>query len=293
MRTCVLRTTINIIVYHGDTSTMQLSGIITLTTDFGLADSYVGVMKGVILGIAPSARLIDTTHDIQPQHIHQAAYIVDTFFRYFPAGTIHVVVVDPGVGTARRSVILQTPEALFVAPDNGVLTYVWRDALARWGAQSCTIVSLTQPEFWLSPISNTFHGRDIFAPVAAHLMRGIAIERCGDLLRELTNTELDEPTYGRRGELVGQIIHVDHFGNCITNIEPPQLEQIGPTEQLTFQVIDQRIAGLQRSYGDLPAGSLIALLGSSRRVELAVCNGNAAKTLGVGISDRVKVFGPQ
>lgn len=270
---------------------MQPSGIITLTTDFGLYDSYVGVMKGVILGRAPEARLIDTTHAIRPQNIHQAAYMVDTFYRHFPTGTIHVVVVDPGVGSARRAVVLQTPDAFFVAPDNGVLTYVWQDALQRWGADACQVVSLTERRFWLPEISHTFHGRDIFAPIAAHIIRGMPVTAFGELLPELSEATLEQPGYVWSGELVGRIIHVDHFGNCITNIEVQHLEPVGAFEQLSFKIIDQRIKGVQRTYADGPQGSLMALIGSSGRVELAVSNGNAAQMLGVGIGDTVRVYG--
>lgn len=271
---------------------MRPSGIITLTTDFGLDDSYVGVMKGVILGIAPQARLIDTTHAIGPQDIHQAAYIVQTFHNYFPSGTVHLIVVDPGVGGTRRAIALATPQAMFVAPDNGVLTYVWRDALARWGAQACRVVELTEPRYWLQHISNTFHGRDIFAPVAAHLSTGALLEVLGEPLSGLTEAALEQPSLGRSGELVGRIIHVDHFGNCITNIEPQHLEPIGSHANITVKIIDQRIAGLSRTYAEGQPGTLLALIGSSNRLELAVCNGNAAQTLGAGIGDTVKIFGP-
>jgi S-adenosyl-L-methionine hydrolase (adenosine-forming) len=270
---------------------MRPNGIITLTTDFGLADSYVGAMKGVILSIAPDARLVDITHDVGPQKTHQAAYIVQTFYGYFPPGTIHLVVVDPGVGSQRHAIALQTPEAIFVAPDNGVLTYAWRDALARWGAERCIVVELAEQRFWLQRISSTFHGRDIFAPVAAHLAAGMPTTALGPRLPAISEAALEQPARGRTGALVGQIIHVDHFGNCITNITPRHLEEAGMVEQLVVQIIDQRIAGLQRTYADGPVGGLIALIGSSDRLELAVRNGNAAQTLGVGIGDTVRIYG--
>src|SRR5690242_17536282 len=158
---------------------MRPNGIITLTTDFGLDDSYVGVMKGVILSIAPRAQLVDITHNIGPQDIHQGAYIVQTYCGYFPLGTIHLIVIDPGVGSRRRAIACATPEAIFVTPDNGVLTYVWRDALARWGADTCEVVELTEPRFWLDHVSSTFHGRDIFAPIVAHLANGVSLAALG------------------------------------------------------------------------------------------------------------------
>lgn len=268
---------------------MQLNGIITLTTDFGLADSYVGVMKGVILGIAPQARIVDITHDIQPQNVTHAVYMVETFYRYFPAGTVHLVVVDPGVGSERQAVALQTPEAVFVGPDNGVFTQVWQDACARWGAEECAVVELAEPRFWLRHVSSTFHGRDIFAPVAAHLAAGASVLALGPRLERATLASLDLPTTGRKGELVGRIIHVDHFGNCITNIGPDHLRRHGLGHTFTVEIIDQRVPGLYQTYAEVPVGGLIALMGSSQRMELSVRNGNAAQTLGVGVGDLVRV----
>jgi S-adenosyl-L-methionine hydrolase (adenosine-forming) len=271
---------------------MRPNGIITLTTDFGLVDSYVGTMKGVILNIAPDARLVDITHDVNPQDTHQAAYIVHTFYSYFPSGAIHLVVVDPGVGSERRAIALSTPAALFVAPDNGVLTYVWRDALSTWGPEACEVVELAEPRFWLGRVSSTFHGRDIFAPVVGHLARGASLYSLGPRLPRLTEAELEQPASGRNGGLVGRIIHVDHFGNCITNITPQHLAQAGLSEHMIVQIIDQRIAGLHRTFSDVPVGALIALIGSNDHLELAVRNGNAAQTLGVSIGDTVRVLVP-
>lgn len=268
---------------------MRPNGIITLTTDFGQADSYVGTMKGVILRIAPNAQTVDITHDVGPQHIHQAAYIVQTFFGYFPPGTIHLIVVDPGVGSTRRAVAFATPEAIFVAPDNGVLTYAWQDAITRWGRETCEVVELTERRFWLEPVSSTFHGRDIFAPVAAHLAAGVPLSALGPRLPAITEAALEQPAAGRHGELVGRIIHVDHFGNCITNISSRHLHEAGLGAQLVVEIIDQRVAGLHQTYATAPVGALTAMIGSSDRLELAVRNGNAAQTLGVGIGDTVRV----
>jgi S-adenosylmethionine hydrolase len=268
---------------------MRPNGIITLTTDFGLADSYVGSMKGVILGIAPDVRLVDITHAIGPQDTNQAAYILKTFYRYFPPGTIHLVIVDPGVGSQRRAIALETPEALFIAPDNGILTEVWRDARARWGPEGCMVVELTERRFWRDRVSHTFHGRDIFAPVAAHLATGVALPSFGARLLVINEATFEQPALGRGGELVGRIIHVDHFGNCITNITPRDLELAGKGKGLTVTIIDQHIGGLSQTYADGPLGALIALIGSSDHLELAVRNGNAAQTLGVGIGDIVRV----
>jgi S-adenosylmethionine hydrolase len=268
---------------------MRPNGIITLTTDFGLTDSYVGSMKGVIMGIAPDARLVDITHAIGPQDTHQAAHILKTFYQYFSPGTIHVVIVDPGVGSQRRAIAFQTPEAIFVAPDNGILTEVWNDARARWGPEGCMVVELTERRYWRDHVSNTFHGRDIFAPAAAHLATGVSITALGSRLPAIQEATFEQPTRGRNGELVGRIIHVDHFGNCITNITPRDLERAGKGKDLTITIIDQHISGLHQTYADGAIGALIALIGSSDHLELAVRNGNAAQTLGVGIGDTVRI----
>lgn len=268
---------------------MRPGGIITLTTDFGQTDSYVGIMKGVILGIAPEAQIVDITHNITPQDIHQAAYIVETFHTYFPEGTVHLIVVDPGVGSRRRAIILTTPQALFVAPDNGVLTYVWREACERWGAPTCSVFELTESRYWLPKVSDTFHGRDIFAPVAAHLARGVAPEAFGPQLAQLIEAGLEQPQPARTGGIAGRIIHIDHFGNCITNITVRHLEEAGIDQNLVVEIIDQRIEGLCRTYADVAPGALVALIGSSGRLELSVRNGNAARTLGVGVGDTVRV----
>jgi S-adenosylmethionine hydrolase len=269
---------------------MRPNGIITLTTDFGLADSYVGTIKGVILGIAPDARIVDITHDISPQNTHQAAYIVQTFPSYFPSGSIHMVIIDPTVGSERRAIALGTPDAIFVAPDNGVLTYVWRAALERWGPEACRVVELAERRFWLPRVSSTFHGRDIFAPVVAHLARGTALEALGPRVPRLLEADLEQPSDGRTGGMVGRIIHIDHFGNCITNITPLHLEQYGMGDQIVVQIIDQRIAGLSQTFSDVAVGALAALIGSTEHLELAVRNGSAAQTLGVGIGDIVRVY---
>jgi S-adenosylmethionine hydrolase len=268
---------------------MRPNGIITLTTDFGLTDSYVGSMKGVILGIAPEVRLVDITHSIGPQDTNQAAHILKTFYRYFPPGTIHLVIVDPGVGSQRRAIAFQTPEAIFIAPDNGLLTEAWSDARAHWGSEGCLVVELAERRYWRDRVSNTFHGRDIFAPAAAHLATGVPLTAFGPRLTTIHETTLEQLIRGRSGELVGRIIHVDHFGNCITNITPRDLERAGKGNDLIITIIDQHISGLRQTYADGTIGALFALIGSSDHLELVVRNGNAAQMLGVGIGDIVRI----
>ncbi len=272
---------------------MRPNGIVTLTTDFGTTDSYVGMLKGVLLRTFPHVQIVDITHDIRPQDVAHAAYMVETFHRYFPIGTTHLVIVDPGVGSTRRAMALQTPEAQFVGPDNGAFTAVWHDAQERWPAEQCRAVELTEKRFWLPQVSNTFHGRDVFAPVAAHLASGTPIGDVGRPLGNLSAIDIDGTMPGRTGGLAGKIVHVDHFGNCVTTITPRHLEEAGMGTQFVVEIIDQRISSLCRTYADSQVGAVMALIGSSGRLELAVRNGSAAQTLGVGVGDRVHVKRPE
>ena len=267
---------------------MQPNGIITLLTDFGLRDGYVAIMKGVILGIAPEARLIDFAHDVAPQAVGEAAYLLQTGYRYFPPGTIHVVVVDPGVGSERRAIAVRTPEAFFVGPDNGVLAGIVHDAQREHGAE-VEVVELREPRFWRSTVSRTFHGRDIFAPVAAHLLTGVPLGSLGPALHVVTPCSVEEPLLDYRGALRGEIVHVDRFGNCITNITTEHLRLHGIGEQLVVEIADQRLQGLLETYSVATVGMPFALIGSSDHLELAVRNGSAARTLGVVAGDRVRV----
>lgn len=269
-------------------NTFKPNGIVTLTTDFGLQDAYVAIMKGVILKIAPEAQVIDYTHGINPGNIVEAAYLLRSGYRYFPRGTVHVVVVDPGVGSDRRAIVVQTPEATFVGPDNGVFTLVVEDARQDWG-NSVQTIELTERRFWLPEVSATFHGRDIFAPSAAWLARGTALHEFGRALTTLTTAQLSLPVPVGARELQGQIIHVDRFGNCITNITEEHLYKHELGQRIVVQIIDQQLPGLFRTYMDGPPGTPMCLIGSSGHVELAVFNGNAAQYLGVAIGDKLRV----
>jgi hypothetical protein len=268
---------------------MQPNGIITLLTDFGLKDSYVAVMKGVILGIAPAARLIDITHDVAPQAVGEAAYLLQTGYRYFPPGTIHLCVVDPGVGSERRAIAVETPDAIFVGPDNGVLAPVLEDTRRRFGA-AVEAVELGEPRFWLSDVSRTFHGRDIFAPVAAHLLSGVPLRDFGPRVSTIAPCVVPDPAIDYRGGLRGEIVHVDRFGNCIINITLEHLRQHGIGEQLVVEISDQRLQGLIETYSRATVGMPFVLVGSSGHLEIAVRNGNASRTLGVVAGDRVRVL---
>ena len=258
--------------------------LITLTTDFGLADSYVGAMKGVILSIDPTATIVDISHDIAPQDVQEAAYVVYTAYPYFPPDTIHVVVVDPGVGSRRRAIALRAAQACFVAPDNGVLSYV----LAREGMKEA--VSLTHSRYHRPTVSHTFHGRDIFAPVAAHLARGVPLTELGEPLAEIVAFPLPQPQVLPDGDVVGHVLHVDRFGNLILDVRE---EDCILSEGLVLEVAGRRIQGLGRTFTDVPAGELVAYIGSSGHLEIALREGNAAQSLGMKRGDKIQLKGAE
>jgi S-adenosylmethionine hydrolase len=255
--------------------------IITLTTDFGLADGYVGTMKGVILDIAPTATIVDISHEITPQDVRGAAYVLYAATPYFPQGTIHVVVVDPGVGSERRAIALRTPQATFVAPDNGVLSYVVA------GERVEEIAHLTNPRYHLSPVSRTFHGRDIFAPAAAHLARGVRLAELGEPLREIITFPLPRPQVRPDGAIVGQVIHVDRFGNLITSIMSKDLADHSPLRKSVVKIRGQSIRGIVNTYAEVTAGKLLALIGSEGYLEISVSGGSASQTLEAKAGDEV------
>jgi S-adenosyl-L-methionine hydrolase (adenosine-forming) len=245
--------------------------IITLTSDFGMRDPYVGIMKGVILGIAPLARLVDLSHELPPQSIDMAAYTLRGAVPYFPAGTIHLAIIDPGVGSARRPLLVSTERALFVGPDNGLFSF----ALDEPGSQARV---LDRELYWLPKISRTFHGRDIFAPVAAHLAAGLSPSKLGTMIHDPVRVLRREPARGPSGEISGHIIHVDRFGNLISNIPAPWLRGAG----WTCEIAGHRVAGPSESYAAAQPGELVLLISSGDTAEIAVREGNAAERLGIG-----------
>jgi S-adenosylmethionine hydrolase len=271
-----------------------MGAVITFTTDFGQKDGYVAAMKGVVLDINPEAVLIDICHAINPQDISQAAFILSTVHEYFPKRTIHLVVVDPGVGTERRAIILRTPYADFVAPDNGVLSYIIRNyaskqtdsgrhRLERGGNMEA--INITKPEYWRSPVSATFHGRDIFAPVAARLSLGRQPSDFGEPVDSLVVLPAAGPERLTDGTLAGHILHIDNFGNLITDIKSSDLPK-GDLE-LAVEIGGQLIKGISRTYG---AGrGLLALIGSSGYLEIALPDGNASSFLNASTGDKVLI----
>ncbi len=244
--------------------------VIALLSDFGTADGYAGIMHGVILRINPSAVIVDVCHDIPPQDVHAAAFVLSTVYPYFPANTIYVVVVDPGVGSQRRALAVRTPHGTFVAPDNGVLSYVFaREPIDE-------MVHLTNAQYWLSPLSNTFHGRDLFAPVAAHLSLGVPLDEFGPAIQDPVRLPVPEAVVHRDGTICGQVQHIDRFGNLITNIPQGLL----PTDQIwRVHIMGHEIIGLSRAYAMAADGELVTLIDSSGYLEIAVRNGNAAAML--------------
>ena len=277
-------------VLEMDTKAMQPNGLITLTTDFGQVDAYVAMLKGVILTTNPAAQILDYAHEIEAQKVNQAAYLLHTGYRYFPNGTVHMVVVDPGVGSDRKAIALRSPQWAFVAPDNGVLTYVWQELLAEHGRDALELVELTESRWWLPTVSTTFHGRDIFAPVAARIAAGVPLNEFGPALESPVLLPLSSPSQRLDGSWEGRIIHVDHFGNCITNFTRSFLDAHQADGTPVIAILDQRIERIERTYGDSEWGTVMALIGSNERLELAVRNGNAARMLGVGVGDSLRII---
>jgi len=255
--------------------------IITLTTDFGYQDAFVGVMKGVIAGINPQARVIDITHGIPSQDILAGALILRHSVKYFPPGTIHVAVVDPGVGNARRALLIEHAGNYFIGPDNGVLS------LAVQNIESARIVQLSNPTYHLQPTSTTFHGRDIFAPAAAHLSLGVIPTAFGRTLDDLVR--LAVPEVARHGQgMHGEIVYIDSFGNLFTNIREHDLTGL-PVAILDFVVGSVRIRGLSQNYAPAKKGEFVAVLNSWGMLEIAVYKDNAQQRTGAKIGDKVEV----
>ncbi len=245
--------------------------IIALMTDFGSRDHYVACTRGMILQIDPRAVLADVTHDIPAQDVLHGAFTLRQAFPFFPAGTIFVAVVDPGVGTQRRILAAQYQDRVVIAPDNGILTLIHRDA----ELQDVRVVE--NRRFFASILSNTFHGRDIMAPVAAHLSRGARLEQLGPVADHIESIALASPTVHENGNIDGQVLLVDHFGNLITNISEIDLNAaMSLRRELNVYIGDQKIGPLAHTYSDVKQGEPLALVGSTQMLEIAVNQGSAA-----------------
>ncbi len=258
--------------------------IITITTDFGLEDGYVASMKGVILGICPNARMVDVTHLIPPQDVRAGAFILSCVHADFPPGTIHLAVVDPGVGTKRRALAVRAGEYWFVGPDNGLFALVMETIPKERPRETW---SLENPVLWRPTISGTFHGRDIFAPVAAHLARGISPDDLGSPCTPL------QPEWNRvamveeASELHGEIIYIDHFGNAVSNLHRTRLEAFAPLERWIASTGGKTFGPVVAAYGCTPPGTALSLIGSCGYLEIAVNRGNAAEELNIRIGDGI------
>ena len=284
---------------------MEQISLVTLTTDFGTADGYVGTMKGVILSIAPDARLVDISHEIAPQNVRQAAYVLYTAYPFFPPHTVHLVVVDPGVGSARRPIALRTLTGYFVGPDNGIFSYVMACEPVE------ALVELSDPRYRLAEVSHTFHGRDVFAPAAAHLAAGLSITALGPPVRDPITFPPPRLEVAPGG-VTGEVLHADHFGNVITSIgqlvwsgdelllEPAfqgargRMQEAWDGGQVRFKASEvavvvggREIAGVHRAYAEVEPGETLALVGSEAHLEIAVREGSAARKLGLHPGDVV------
>lgn len=253
--------------------------VITLTTDFGTSDWFVGTMKGVIAGIAPRCMIVDLTHELPPGDIRAGAFALAASHRFFPKGSIHVAVVDPGVGSRRKAIAVKTDKAVFVGPDNGVLSW----ALAKEKIRA--IRALENDAYFLLPVSRTFHGRDVFAPVASHLSRGVPIRKLGPALKDFVRLDWPEPRK-RRGGFEGEVVYIDRFGNAITNLESRLLRG---SNRASCEVYAKRrrVCPLSTFFQEAVPKTPIALIGSSGFLEIAVNGGSAERLLGVRIGARV------
>ena len=259
------------------------SRIITLTTDFGLADGYVASMKGVILSIVPDGRIVDITHDIDPQSVQQAAIVLATAAGFFPGGTIHVAVVDPGVGTERALLAVKAGGQIFLAPDNGLLGVVFE----RYPMPEVRRIS--NQSLFMPRVSRTFHGRDILAPVAAHLARGVPFEEVGPKMKDYDRGNFPHATV-RVNQVEGQIVYRDRFGNLMTNISESDLQTFDPAT-LQVRAGYTGIRGLSGAYSDVEKGELLCLIGSAGYLEIALREGSAADKLRFPLGTEVVVSG--
>jgi len=259
--------------------------IITLLSDFGLKDPYVAEMKAVILSIHPQARIVDITHEIEKFNIRMGAFVLASATPYFPAGTIHVAVVDPGVGTKRRPIIVETKRSYYVGPDNGLLT------LAAQKEDIGHVYHVKNPQYMLPRVSRTFHGRDIFAPVAAHLARGSPPSEFGPEIHDYAFPRFAKP-HVRKGKLLGEVLHIDDFGNVVSNISAGDLKKMGICEGCSLRVkLNGKTLTLKlcSAYGEVPPETPLAIIGSGDFLEVSVNQGNASRMFKAKIGDSLRV----
>lgn len=256
---------------------------ISILTDFGLRDGYVGVMKGVIWKICPDAQIADITHYIPPQNIRQGAIALLRTTHYFPKGTVHIAVVDPGVGTNRKPLAAEVDGHYYIGPDNGLFSMVFSEAEDR--GVKCHFYTLDKPEYWLPDVSRVFHGRDIFAPAAAHLAAGVPLEKMGTPFNDPTRLANPEPRKLGNGWL-GEVVTIDNFGNIATNIGSKQLQG---RDRYAVKIAGQTINGLIQTFEDRPDGELAAMIGTDEDLIVAVVKGSAAEKFNIKPGDLVEV----
>ena len=265
-------------------SKVMPSKIITLTTDFGLKDPYAAEMKAAILSILPNTVIVDITHDVAKFNIQMGAYLLACAVPYFPEGSVHVAVIDPGVGTRRRPIVMQTTRGFFVGPDNGVLVL----AAEKQGVMS--VHELANPRFMLPKVSKTFHGRDVFAPAAAHLLNGVKPAEFGPEIREAAKPEFAKVTR-RNDVLVGAVLHVDGFGNIITNINEKEVAQSHVKAEVSVDLAGHKLKlKLCQAYGETKPHTPLALIGSHGFLEISINQGNAAKKFKTKPGDKIKLL---
>ncbi len=256
--------------------------VITLLSDFGIADHYVAAMKGVILGICPQAELVDISHEIPAFSIPEAAYTLAQAWQCFPKGTVHLAVVDPGVGSSRRAIVGEVDGHRFVAPDNGLLSMIP-------GFRSARIRQITASRYFRQPVSNTFHGRDIFAPVAAHIAKGLPLARTGNLIGDPVIADFAEPTRLGLARWLGTVLKVDRFGNVVTNFGWEEFRGIAASP-FTLKIGRRTVSRFCSTYDGAPDGQLFAIAGSAGFVEISMNQQAAAKLIEIGAGSKVELL---
>lgn len=256
--------------------------VISLITDFGLRDNFVGVLKAVILRINPAAKIIDICHNINPQDILQAAFLLQSSYQYFPTKSVHLVVVDPTVGSKRKKILVETKNYFFLGPDNGVLS------LALKAEEPLKIIEITNDKYFLKPTSDTFHGRDIFAPVAAYLSKGEPIQKFGQRINSFKTLEVPQVKINKQ-ELAGEIIYIDRFGNLISNIDKTTLENFIKNKKFKICIKDKMINKISHSYCESKGTKPVALIDSFNYLEIALNSVSAKDYLGIDKGEKIKV----
>jgi hypothetical protein len=264
---------------------LALRPIVTLTTDFGLNDHFVGTIKGVILGIVPEAEVVDICHTVQAFDVLDAALTIAQAYSYFPTGTVHLVVVDPGVGTARRPILVSSDRHHFVAPDNGVLSLIYSRE------ERLHVRHVTSEHYFLQPVSNTFHGRDIFAPVAAWLAKRVESDKFGEEISDFVRFNAPKPKLVDGNTLRGVVLKIDRFGNLVTNITPQDAPLLFEATPPPFKILvgKREISEMKNFYAEGTPGEVFGILGSMGYLEIAANRTSAAQTIGVGKGSDVSV----